>query len=114
MNKNHLIRGEFLPKFSLDTSPLHNNSWLAGFIDADGCFYIRYSLKQIICKFSLEQRMVLRTPKTQANYNLILDQICSFLNVKLFQRSRLGYKDSYSIIRVENQNSIKNINKLFR
>jgi hypothetical protein len=46
-------------------------------------------------------------PKTQENYNLILDQICSFLTVKLFQRSRLKYKDSYYIIRVENQNSIK-------
>jgi hypothetical protein len=48
-------------------------------------------------------------PKTQENYNLILDQICSFLNVKLFQRSalRAGYTNSYYIIRVENQNSIK-------
>jgi len=103
MNKNHLNKN--IPKLPLDSSTLHNNSWLAGFIDADGCFYIRYSLKQIICKFSLEQRMIY--PKTQENYNLILDQICSFLNVKLFHRSRLRYKDSYYIIRVENQNSIK-------
>jgi hypothetical protein len=46
-------------------------------------------------------------PKTQENYNLILDQICSFLNVKLFQISRLRKKDSYYKLRVENHNSIK-------
>lgn len=103
MNKNNL--GINISKLPLDNSPLHNNSWLSGFIDADGSFYIRYSLKQINCKFSLEQRMIY--PKTQENYNLILNQICSFLNVTLFIRNRLKYKESYYIIRVENQHSIK-------
>lgn len=63
MNKNHSMKIEKLP---IDNSSLHDNSWLAGFIDADGCFYIRYSLKQIICKFNLEQRMIY--PKTKESY----------------------------------------------
>jgi LAGLIDADG endonuclease len=102
MNKKHSLNIEKLP---LDKSSLLNNYWLAGFIDADGSFYIRYSLKQIICKFSLEQRMVY--PKTKESYSNIIIDICESLNVKVAKRTRLNYKNSYFIIRVENQNSIK-------
>lgn len=102
MNKKHSLNIEKLP---LDNSSLLNNYWLAGFIDADGSFYIRYSLKQIICKFSLEQRMVY--PKTKESYSKIITDICESLNVKVATRIRLKYKDSYFFIKVENQNSIK-------
>lgn len=94
-----------ISKLPLDNSPLDNNSWLTGFIEADGGFYIRYSLKQILCKFSLEQRMIY--PKTQESYFNILNKICLFLNVKLAVRSRLDKKNSYYVIRVENQKSNK-------
>lgn len=104
MNKNHSL---CIPKLPIDNSPLNNNSWLAGFIDADGSFYIRFSIKQIICKFSLEQRMIY--PKTKESFEIILNYISLFLNVKLAIRSRLNYKDSYYIIRVENQHSIQNL-----
>jgi len=102
MNKKHYLDIE---KFPIDNSDLLYNNWLAGFIDADGSFYIRYSLKQIICKFSLEQRIIY--PKTQESYNKIITDICDSLNVKVAIRNRLNYKDNYYIIRVENQNSIK-------
>jgi hypothetical protein len=46
-------------------------------------------------------------PKTNESYKFILDQISLFLNVKLAIRNRLNYKNSYFIIKVENQNSIK-------
>ena len=102
MNKNHSMDIKKLP---LNDSPILNDSWLSGFIDADGNFYIRNSLKQIICKFSLEQRMIY--PKTNESYNFILNKICLTLNVKLNSRIRENYKNSYYIIRVENHNSIK-------
>jgi hypothetical protein len=110
MNKQHSMDIKNLP---LNDSSILNDSWLSGFIDADGHFYIRNSLKQIICKFSLEQRMIY--PKTNESYNFILNKICLALNVKLNSRIREGaapasqeqQKDSYYIIRVENQNSIK-------
>jgi len=104
MNKNH-SPSDFIQKLPLNESPILNDSWLSGFIDADGNFYIRNSLKQIICKFSLEQRMIY--PKTNESYNFILNKICLALNVKLNTRIRENYKNSYYIIRVENQNSIK-------
>ena len=78
MNKKHSMD---ITKLPLNDSPILNDSWLSGFIDADGCFYIRNSLKQIICKFNLEQRMIY--PKTNENYNSILNKICLALNVKL-------------------------------
>jgi len=107
MNKNyfHDNMKKRIVKLPLDTSSLLNNSWLAGFIDADGCFYIRCSLKQIICKFSLEQRMIY--PKTLEKYEYILNKICLAFNVKLLIRKRLNYKNSYYVIKIENQNSIK-------
>ena len=102
MNKQHQMDIKFLP---LNDSSILNDSWLSGFIDADGNFYIRNSLKQIICKFALEQRMIY--PKTNESYNFILNKICLALHVKLQNRIRECKKDSYYIIRVENQNSIK-------
>lgn len=79
-----------ITKLPLNDGPILNDSWLAGFIDADGCFYIRDSLKQIICKFNLEQRMIY--PKTNESYNFILDKICLALNVKLHIRERINKK----------------------
>lgn len=102
MNKKNSMN---IVKLPLDISPIDSNAWLAGFIDADGNFYIRHSLKQIICKFSLEQRMIYS--KTLESYYPILSQICLFLNIKLSTRTRTNYKNSYYIIRVENQNSIQ-------
>lgn len=102
INLNHAMNFSKLP---LDLTPLNNNSWLSGFIDSDGGFYIRHSLKQIICKFNLEQRMLY--PKTLESYKPILDLICLNFNVKLGIRNRTNYKNSYYIIRVENQKSTK-------
>lgn len=101
MNKNH---GTSIDKLPLDTSPLDTNAWLAGFTDADGGFYIRFSLKQLICKFHLEQRQIY--PKTLESYETILSKICLFLQVKLFTRNRGSYKNSCYQIRVERQASI--------
>ena len=66
MNKKHSMN---ITKLPLNDSPILKDSWLSGFIDAGGCFYIRNSLKQIICKFNLEQRMIYS--KTNENYNTI-------------------------------------------
>ncbi|OAX30659.1 homing endonuclease, partial [Rhizopogon vinicolor AM-OR11-026] len=102
MNKKHSMNIDKLP---INDNAIFNDSWLSGFIDADGNFYIRNSLKQIICKFSLEQRMIY--PKTNENYNMILNKICLSLKIKLHIRKRISIKNSYYIIRVENQNAIK-------
>lgn len=91
-------------KLPLDNSALSTNMWLSGFIDCDGNFYIKHSLKQIACTFNIEQRMIYS--KTQQSYYDILNQISTFLNVKLKIRNRSG-KNSCYIVKLENQNSVK-------
>lgn len=106
MNKNHIqFKFKNIDKLPIDNSSLISNNWLAGFIDADGHFYIRFSLKHIICKFSLEQRMIY--PKTNESYLDILEKISFCFNIKLAIRNRINYKNNYYIIRIENQNSTK-------
>lgn len=55
------IKGYNIEKLPLDTSPINSNAWLAGFIDADGCFSVRVTetkLFKLACEFSLEQRQI--------------------------------------------------------
>lgn len=102
LNNKHNIN---ISKLPADNTPLNQNGWLAGFIEADGNFFIGYSEKQIICKFNLEQRMIYL--KTLESYDTILSQICLFLNVKLAVRDRSNHKNPIYIIRVENQASVQ-------
>jgi hypothetical protein len=104
---NHHHRTYSIIKLPLDQSLLNNNSWLAGFIDADGGFYIRYSSNHIACKFSLEQRM--NYDKTNESYENILNNIALFLETKLNIRKRITIKKSYFIIRIENQKTVNNL-----
>ena len=96
-------------KLPLDITPLNENAWLAGFIEADGNFYVKYPLNHNSpsCRFYLEQRMIY--PKTQESFLPVLNNISSIFNAKLGIRERENYKNSYYIIRVENQTSVKNL-----
>ncbi len=88
-----------IPKLEINNTPLFSDSWFAGFIDADGCFYIRFSDKQISCKFSLEQRMF--CPVTNKSYGLVFKQIQQEFNCKLYTRSRQKINKSYYNIKIE-------------
>jgi hypothetical protein len=78
-----------IPIHSLDISDLSSNNWLAGFIDADGSFRIRYTKKKLVkprglspqrmskerieVSFRLEQRKVL--PYNDQSYEPIMTNI---------------------------------------
>lgn len=95
LNKHHSASIEKLP---VCTKPVNRDSWLAGFIDADGSFGIRYTKKlpsfcdntarkqRVSCRFRLEQRMV--DPKTKISYASALNLIANYLNVSLNTRSK--------------------------
>lgn len=99
MNKNH---GTDIKPLPLDSSDLFDHSWLAGFIDSDGHFYIK--LNSIHCKFALEQQMYYKINKTEERSNEpFLRKICDCFGVQLFIRTRINYKKSSYLIRIENQ-----------
>lgn len=71
-----------IPLLPLDQSPLSSNSWLAGFIDADGSFYIRVADHpfKVAIQFELEQRQVDISGESML---LIMEIMSVFLNCKV-------------------------------
>lgn len=82
-----------LVEHSPDSSSFSENSWLAGFIDADGCFRIRYTKgsvnpqtgrktkERIALSFQIEQR---RNHKiTNESFEPLLKKIADFFTVPL-------------------------------
>jgi hypothetical protein len=71
-------------KYDIDLSEIGSNNWFAGFIDADGGFYVRYTEKskfRIACNLRIEQRMI--EPTSGLSYNPLFLKIALFLNVQL-------------------------------
>lgn len=85
-NKNHNIVK--LPK---DDSSLDSNAWLSGFLEADGCFYIRISqnkhanTKKIACMLELAQK---RTNLNNEDIIDIMNKISNFLLTNLKIRNK--------------------------
>jgi hypothetical protein len=106
MNKNHYKNDQnrIIEKLPLDNSLLFDNTWLAGYIDAIGNFYIRFpSKRQITCRFNLEQRLIYAKPLE--SYESILNKICLSLNLELAFKNRVKLKKSYYCLKIENKNS---------
>lgn len=89
LNLNH---NTLLEKLPLNKASLDNNSWLSGFVDADGSFSVQYTKtedgakkSQISCRMRIEQRVL--DPITNNSYSDILNQICTFLNCNLLTRT---------------------------
>lgn len=51
-------KGNNITKLPLSTNSFSNDAWLAGFIDAEGCFQIRNSSSKSACYFELVQRQI--------------------------------------------------------
>ena len=99
-----------IPKLDLNSKSLSEDSWLAGFIDADGSFYIRNtpftstSKRRIACRFTLEQRMI--DPISKITYENLFIKIANFLQTKLNVRNQSISNRQYYIISVS---SLKNL-----
>ena len=90
-----------LLKYSLDESPLNQNAWLAGYIDADGGFKVRFTRKKvnfqkvrIALSFIIEQRMVHK--KSGLNMKFCMKNISDFLRIPLSIRKH-NKKEYYCV-----------------
>jgi hypothetical protein len=104
--------------YSPDTNDLNNNGWLAGFIDADGGFKIRYTEKRIEenskkvltkgrieVRFALEQRQFL--PYNNQSFKPIMLKIQSFFDLITELRiSKHNLDKTYWIIEVTSLNKL--------
>jgi LAGLIDADG endonuclease len=107
-----------IPIYFPDTSDLNNNGWLAGFIDADGGFKIRYTEKRIEensnkvltkgrieVRFALEQRQYL--PYNNQSYKPIMLKIQSFFGITTeLKISKHNLDKTYWIIEVTSLNKL--------
>ena len=106
--------------YSQDMSDLNLNGWLAGFIDADGAFKVRYTEKRvdetsnkitskgrIEVRFSLEQRQNLFDFNDYSSYKPIMLKIQSFFGITTDLRiSKHNTDKNYWIIEVTSLNKL--------
>ncbi len=64
----------------LDQTPFSFNSWLSGFIDSDGYFFVRLNKNKVSCGFELVQSIV---DKKGNDKKEIMIKLSEFFNVKL-------------------------------
>jgi len=119
INVNHSSNIKNKP---INKGSICNNSWLAGFVDADGSFNIRHTKiennallplraceqrkkRQISCRLRIEQRMV--DPITNESYFDILTKIAYFFNCNLLLRKQVATGNIYYTLTASSSKSIK-------
>ena len=115
MNKNH---GLNIDKPAIKSGYLNKDSWLAGFIDANGSFSIQHTkiengaLKnKISCRLRIEQRIL--DSITNISYQSILLEISNFLGCSLLTRKQLVTGREYYTIAASSKKSLEIIINYF-
>ena len=94
-----------LEKKELDKSFLSSNSWLSGFIDADGHFFANISKSTINCGFELVQSSVDKQGYSKRD---LMERLAQFLKVKLGKSKRKKFPE-YLEYRVRTSNLDSNL-----
>lgn len=115
VNKHHSSN---IIKLGLKKEQLYNDSWLSGFIDADGSFYIQHTKlenkakkRKISCRMRIEQRMI--EPVSKSSYYYILTEISEFLGCNLKTRKQISTGNEYFNISASNRKSLSIILSYF-
>lgn len=116
INKNH---GSDIIKLPLKKGDLDKDSWLAGFVDADGSFSIQHTKlenkakkKKISCRLRIEQRMY--EPLSKISYFDILTEITKFLNCNLKTRKQITTGNKYFNLSASSRKSLLIIIRYFK
>ena len=111
LNMRHWAKHGNILKKEKDISPIESNSWLSGFIDSDGHFYVNLNKKasSLSCKFYLNQ-------STKNHLGLdkieIMQDLAKFLNIKLATRKKQKNFIEYSVTTNSVENNLRIINYL--
>ena len=116
INKNHSSN---IAKLPLKKGNLNKDSWLAGFIDADGSFSIQHTRlenkakkRKISCRLRIEQRMY--EPISKNSYFDVLTEISTLLNCNLNIRKQVSTDNEYYIIAASSRKSLLIIMAYFK
>lgn len=92
LNSRFDTKKEYMVKLGLDNSNLNTNSWLAGFIEADGNFYCGFKLNVVGIAEELKSYMRISQKRLYGNNSeimknnnsnfLIMNKIREFLDIK--------------------------------
>lgn len=118
LNKNHSSEFNKLP---LNKNNLGSNSWLSGFVDADGSLSVLYTKpemgaciaykRKISCRLRIEQRML--DPNTRKDSSDILNKICIFFNCRLLTRKQKSTGNNYYTLSASSKVSLNIIINYF-
>lgn len=107
---------ENFEKKPLDTSSLLDNSWLAGFLDADGCFYVRVTeakKNRIAIRMTLDQRVY---DEYGNSYESAMLQVAGTFLTKLYTITKSENRNYFhiSISSLESVNLLNNYLKRYQ
>lgn len=114
INKHHSSN---IKKLKLKKGNLGVDSWLAGFIDADGSFYIQHTKlenakkRKISCRMRIEQRLF--DPVTKYSYGDILEKTSEYLGCYLKTRKQKSTENEYYTIAASSRLSLSIITQYF-
>lgn len=108
LNKHH---NKNIPKLPLKTGSLGGDSWLSGFVDADGSFSVQHTKvddgakkRKISCRLRIEQRMIYL--KTNGSYYNVLNEIAAYLGCSLLTRKQKSTNNEYYILAASSHKSL--------
>jgi len=108
INKNHSSN---IIKLPLKKGDLDKDSWLAGFIDADGSFSIQHTKlennakkRKISCRLRIEQRM--HEPISKNSYYDVLIEISKLLSCNLNTRKQVSTGNEYFNLTASSRKSL--------
>ena len=108
INKNHSSN---IAKLALKKGNLDKDSWLAGFVDADGSFSIQHTKLEnnakkikISCRLRIEQRML--EPITKNSYFDVLTEIALFLGCNLKTKKQISTGNLYFNVTASSRKSL--------
>lgn len=111
INKNHNSK---IVKLDIKKTGLDQDSWLTGFVDADGSFSIQHTKLEnnakkikIACRLRIEQRMI--DPVTKTSYFDILTKITKLLGCNLNTRKQKATGNEYFNITASSRKSLATI-----